>query len=330
MKPTLILVLVLFFCSLISSQTIVKDISYVSSTETDAYRKERCKLDIAYFGDLKNRPVAIYFHGGGLTSDVKSLPGYYRKLNYIEVAPDYRLSPNAKCPAYLEDAAEAIAWVWNNIERYGGDKSRIIVTGYSAGAYLATMMAMDTTYLKKYDISSDSIWIYFSESAQMTTHFTIMAERGINSGSAGEYIDKYAPLYYKRSVKSYVVLATGDRELDMAGRYDQNTKMYNMLESLGVKVTYWEFPGETHATVGSVARAKFVDELKRGMFFKAVVDKTDSVYVNDVDFEEGVGTLYTVMGSKIKDNPVLSDLKKGVCYIYRTRLNKFEKIVKGE
>ena len=68
------------FGDFINSQTIVKDIPYISSNETDVYRKERCKLDIAYYDNLKNRPVVIFFHGGGLTTDVKSFPGYYRRL----------------------------------------------------------------------------------------------------------------------------------------------------------------------------------------------------------------------------------------------------------
>lgn len=280
-------------------------------------------MDICYPKNVTNRPVVVFFHGGGLTEGEKYLPGLYRQNGYIEVAPNYRLSPKAKCPAYIEDAAEAVSWVWNNIERYGGDKHKIIITGNSAGAYLTAMLAMDSTYLLKYGIHPDDIWIYFTESAQMTTHFNILRERGISAGSNTTIVDEYAPSYYKRKVKSVFILATGDRNLDMAGRYEQNTTFCNNLKELGCNIIYWEFPDQTHNSVGFVARTKFVGLLRDQSLWQLFPKIT---YVTDVFFENEKGTLYSVLGVKIKDNPSFSDLKIGVIYIYRNKSNKAIKI----
>ena len=65
------------------------------------------------------------------------------------MAVNYRLSPKAKNPAYIEDAAEAVAWVFKNIEKYGGRKDHIFVSGHSAGGYLSLILAMDKKYMAR-------------------------------------------------------------------------------------------------------------------------------------------------------------------------------------
>lgn len=50
-----------------------------------------------------------------------------------------RLSPKVTAPAYIEDAAAAVAWVFKNIEKYGGNNDLIFVSGHSAGGYLGLM-----------------------------------------------------------------------------------------------------------------------------------------------------------------------------------------------
>src|SRR5205807_2628900 len=61
---------------------------------------------------------------------------------------NYRLSPQAKFPAHVEDVAKAFAWVHANIARYGGRPDRIVVAGHSAGGHLVALMATDERYLK--------------------------------------------------------------------------------------------------------------------------------------------------------------------------------------
>ncbi len=333
MRVKYICILLLLFSVVLNSfsQVIVSNISYISANDTDVCKKEKCKLDICYFNNQNKKPVVIFFHGGGLTTGSKYLPGLYRDAGYIEVAPEYRFSQNAKCPAYINDAAEAVAWVWRNIEKYGGDKRKIIVSGHSAGAYITSMLAMDTTYLQKYGINPDSIWVFFSESAQMTTHFTVMSERGITVGSDNSFIDKYAPLYYKRRVKSNVVLAIGDRNLDMAGRYQQNKEMYRILDSLGVKVHYWEFAGENHSSMDSVSRVKFITLLKDGSIFESAEGNT-AISINptvvDSNFLINKGCLYSISGEKVKENPLIEDLIVGAIYIYKTNNGKSKKVIR--
>ena len=120
----------------LSAQTVYQtrtDIPYLLNNETDSYRTERCKLDIYYPEDIKDFPTVVWFHGGGLTGGNKHIPHELTEQGFAVIAVNYRLSPRATNPAYIEDAAEAVAWTFRNIRQYGGDPDKIIVSGHSAG-----------------------------------------------------------------------------------------------------------------------------------------------------------------------------------------------------
>jgi acetyl esterase/lipase len=63
------------------------------------------------------------------------------------VIPDYRLVPEVRYPAFLEDGAAAVRWVRTNIAAHGGDPDRLVLAGHSAGAYNAAMLALDPRWL---------------------------------------------------------------------------------------------------------------------------------------------------------------------------------------
>ena len=96
---------------------------YPEEKFNDEYIKNRCVLDIYYPSDLKNFSTIVWFHGGGLTGGEKEIPGALKGKGFAVVGVNYRLSPKVKAPAYIEDAAAAVAWVFKNISNYGGDTS---------------------------------------------------------------------------------------------------------------------------------------------------------------------------------------------------------------
>ena len=265
MKRNYLILLFLFLVLTLHAQNAYrteKDIPYVSASEQDAYRKERCKLDVYYPTDKKDFPVVVWFHGGGLEGGNKYIPQELMNKDFAVVAVNYRLSSRAKNPAYIEDAGAAVAWVFNNIEKYGGSKERIVVSGHSAGGYLALMLAMDKKYLEVDGIDADKVAAYLPVSGQTVTHFTIRKERGLPGGIP--IIDEFAPLNKARKDTAPIILITGDRNLEMADRYEENALLASVLRNLGnTKVRLYELQGFDHGQVAGPACYLIVNYIRK-------------------------------------------------------------------
>ena len=212
------------------------------------YRAERCKLDIYYPKGKKGFKTIVWFHGGGLTEGEKYLPQQLTKKGIAVVTANYRLFPKAKCPAYIQDAAEAVAWTFRHIAEYGGDPSQIYVSGHSAGGYLSLMLALDKGWLGANGIDADSVAAYYPISGQTATHFAIRTERGISFTKP--IVDCMAPLNNVRVLGTRLLLFTGERSKEMMARYEENLYLKSVLEGIGNKeIPIYEFAGTDHGTV---------------------------------------------------------------------------------
>jgi len=103
------------------------------------------KLDVYYdMDDTDNlKPVVIFIHGGAwiIGDKVK-----YSKIGtvlcdagYVGIVPNYVLFPFGSIEDMVEEVYKVVEWIYNNIEQYGGNKNRIILSGHSAGAHLAAL-----------------------------------------------------------------------------------------------------------------------------------------------------------------------------------------------
>lgn len=228
------------------------NISYRSGENMDDYQKQRCKLDIYYPENVDSFTTVVWFHGGGLTGGEKSIPERLKNHNLAIVAVNYRLSPKVKSPEYIDDAAAAVAWVFKNISKYGGNPKKILVSGHSAGGYLTSMIGLDKHYLAAYGIDANSIFKLVPFSGQMITHFTIRQERGIKDTQP--IVDDMAPLFHVRPDAPPLYLITGDRELEMLGRYEENAYMWRMMNLTGSKITIlYELDGFDHGGMADPA-----------------------------------------------------------------------------
>ncbi len=107
----------------------------------------RQKLDIYLRGDeVGMSPVIVFYYGGswqfGSREDYRFLAAQFLVRGFIVVIPDYRVYPEARFPAFVEDCAAAAHWVMDRIGAYGGDPTQVFLVGHSAGAYNAVMVAL--------------------------------------------------------------------------------------------------------------------------------------------------------------------------------------------
>jgi arylformamidase len=149
------LILFLFIVGIVQAET-QENISY--SDKPHPLKK----LDIYSPKNINQKlPVLIHIHGGGWKRGDKKLQRqhgeFYLSHDIIFVNINYRLTPEVKHPEHANDCAEAVAWVFKNIEQLGGDKDRVFISGHSAGAHLAALLGTDTSYLIKYNIQASQL-----------------------------------------------------------------------------------------------------------------------------------------------------------------------------
>ena len=161
--PTLVIVITGILCLANGNYILHPDIPYKSLEKNplnflDIYRPDELESKT---GGI---PVMIMIHGGAWRTGDKAHKNvtankvpYFISNNWIFVSINYRLSPEVKHPAHVEDVAAAIAWVRENISSYGGNADKIFIMGHSAGAHLAALVSTDESYLVRYEIGLDAI-----------------------------------------------------------------------------------------------------------------------------------------------------------------------------
>lgn len=232
---------------------VLKDLAYKANAETD-YERERCKLDLYLPQGEKGFATIVWFHGGGLQNGDKqteiavNLAERFAKDGVAVASVNYRLSPKAKYPAYLDDAAAAVAFVLDNIEKHGGSAQRVFVSGHSAGGYLTAMVGLDPRYLKKYGHAPGDLAGLLPIAGQMITHSTVREERDIPRTQP--LIDEAAPAFHVSANAPPTLAIAGSN--DLPARAEENRYFVAAMKAAGHKdVTYLEVAGRDHGTVAS-------------------------------------------------------------------------------
>lgn len=138
--------------------TVEKDIPYLAGAgpwqRLDVYRPSPAPA--------KPVPVVVWVHGGGWAAGDKSnrVPDKARLFTdagYVFVSVNYRLSPNppglddparARFPVHPADVAAAVRWLGGGIRSRGGDPSRVVLIGHSAGAQIVTLLGVGQGFLR--------------------------------------------------------------------------------------------------------------------------------------------------------------------------------------
>jgi acetyl esterase/lipase len=143
-------------CLLLSACSIkpvrkTKNVTYSASNnlQLDVYAPQKLK---------EPKKLLLFVHGGNWIHGKKSIYRFYGKglarKGLIGVVINYRLSPTANYEGMATDVATAVKWVKDNCSAFGGDTSNIYISGHSAGAQLAGLVAYDDSYFKKLGIQN--------------------------------------------------------------------------------------------------------------------------------------------------------------------------------
>jgi len=225
--------------------SIEKNISYFKG---DEYTNKRCVLDVYFPKSNENLPTLIYFHGGGLKRGNKYIPEYLKEKGIIVVAVNYRFYPEVSVKEIIHDGAMAVKWVYDHIIDYGGNQNKIFLSGHSAGGYIISMLGLDESYLSNVGLNPRQIAGLIPLSGHTITHMTAREEIGI--GPKQPIIDKMAPIYHVKENTPPYIMITGDRELELLGRYEENAYMQRMMRISGNKKTeLYEIQGYGHMMV---------------------------------------------------------------------------------
>lgn len=222
-----------------TGRRVVKDLAYRSGGELGDYEKERCRLDLYLPATGKDFPSLVWLHGGALTGGVKDDPTvvavarHFASSGIAVAAVNYRLSPKAKYPAYIDDTAAAFAWVKKNIAAHGGNPDRVFLGGHSAGGYLALMVGLDASWLKVHGLETTAIAGLVPVAGQTLTHYSIREERGLPKDRI--LADEAAPLHHVRKDAPPILLLYAER--DMAMRREENELLAAALRNAGHPAT---------------------------------------------------------------------------------------------
>ena len=226
-------------------------------------------------------PCLVFFHGGGFViGNLDSHDVVCRKLadegQLIVISVDYRLAPEHKFPAGVEDVVTATKWIADNARQLGIDASRLSVGGDSAGGNLAARDG-DGPAIAGQVLIYPAIEAARTHPSHSEPETSILLTHSVTRWFYDQYLNSAAdvddwrasPARVKRLTglpPAYVLTAGADPLRDEGDEYAKR------LKEAGVAVTYRTFPGQFHGffTMGKLLQQANVAAREIGDWLKAL------------------------------------------------------------
>ena len=232
-------------------------------------------------------PCLVFFHGGGwVIGNLDSHDVVCRTLAHegelIVIAVDYRLSPEAKFPAAVEDSIAATRWVSDNAMTLGIDAARLMVGGDSAGGNLSAVVAIHARDHGGPKLAGQ-VLIYPGTDFRMThpshrePETSVLLTHSVVQYFKNQYLNGPEDIHDWRASPALVENLAGlpPAYLLTAGAdplRDEGDEFAKRLKEAGVPVTYRSFPGQFHGffTMGKLLPQAIVAAKEIGVWLKGL------------------------------------------------------------
>jgi acetyl esterase/lipase len=240
---------------------VAREIVYVPGSELPKHR-----LDL--FRPVgKGWPLLIFVHGGSWNSGDKSLVSggedvygnigrYYANRGIGVAVINYRLLPGVTWREQLDDVAKSVAWAGKSIARYGGDPKRIFIGGHSAGAHLASYVALNPELAAKHRlpkiagsvcVSGAAYDMTDSETYRLGNKPSFYAERFAENGANPDWQRNASSATYATKSSPPILLLVAEGDSAPLRRQSQNFQ--DILTARGVRSRLITVPGESHIRI---------------------------------------------------------------------------------
>jgi cation diffusion facilitator CzcD-associated flavoprotein CzcO/acetyl esterase/lipase len=222
-------------------------------------------------------PIVVYYHGGGWvlgshTSDDPLCRDLCKRADVMIISVNYRHAPEARFPAAVDDAWEALKWVAANAEQLGGSADRIAVAGWSAGGNLAAVVAQMARDNGGPALRGQLLLTPVTDGSRQSASFTENGEGYVLTKAVMEWFwNHYASADDRKDVKASPLLAPSLANLPPAmivtGQFDplrdEGNEYARALSNAGVPVKRIQARGHIHTSI------TMVDMLPSGQSIRA-------------------------------------------------------------
>lgn len=237
-------------------------------------------LDVIVPDDVTNPPLVMWVHGGGWDELKRSWTLTKPMVNkgYAYAAVDYRYCDEAPYPAAMIDLKDALLFLRKHADEYGFDGSKIVVSGDSAGAHLATILGVsagnaaweqpgeDYSVQGIIDISGPVSFLQmFPKNPEDRNVITRVLGTDVTSKGARILAAEASAESFLNGTEPPVLIIHGSE--DPVVNYEQARRFRNALEEAGDAVHMYHVPGGLHSMGGDLVErimAEFLDYYLKG------------------------------------------------------------------
>lgn len=238
----------------------IADVPYFGDQGGDATRQS---LDIYFREGLTDAPVVLYVHGGGWIRGDKSRalfkPAALVPEGYLFGSMNYRFHPEASLAEMAQDVANATAWLHQHAAKYGGDGSKIVLMGHSAGAHLVSVVATNPAFMDAAGSSlGDLSGVIAIDTAMLHVPMRMATAGASQSRVFGRDPEAWIPVSPWHHVKPgagippFLLLIADGRVVSR----EQATVMQEKLLAAGIEVSSHEGKGRAHTPLDTYIGVK--------------------------------------------------------------------------